>query len=238
MESDFPIMSIRPITAPRLHQRIADEIARLIDERTFKPGERLPAERALAIQLGVSRSSLREALSALELAGRVEIRLGSGVYVRAGGRATARPPAGGMSPFDVLRARRVIEGETAALAARHANRAQIRAMERAFIGLAADMRADRPMSQADRGFHVCIAQASGNSALALVVERLWTEWTYPLNARIEKLFVTRGRKRDNIGEHRAVLDAIRAGDAVGARRAMRRHLANAERQRMPMLRAP
>jgi DNA-binding FadR family transcriptional regulator len=53
---------------------------------------------------------------------------------------------------------------------------------------------------------------------------------------MEQLFVTRGRKRDNIAEHRAVLDAIRNKDAAGARRAMRAHLANAERQRMMLLR--
>ena len=232
---DSRLMSIKPIAAPRLHQRIADELARLIDTGTFKAGDRLPAERALSVQLGVSRSSLREALSALELAGRVEIRLGSGVYVRRG-TGSRRPPWNGLSPFDVLRARRLIEAETAALAARNATGAQIRDMERAFTRLAADMRADRTMSPADRDFHVRIAIAGGNSALALLVEYLWSHWSQPLNARIEELFVTRGRKRDNIGEHRAVLDAIRAGDAAGARRAMRRHLLNAERQRMVLLR--
>ena len=79
-----------------------------------------------------------------------------------------------------------------------------------------------------------INPASGNSALALIVERLWAEGGQPLDVRIEQLFVTRGRKRDNIAEHRAVLDAIRSGDATAARRAMRTHLVNAERQRMSM----
>ena len=62
-------MSIQPIRAPRLHERIAQEIAQLIAAGTFKPGTRLPAERQLAQSLKVSRSSLREALSALELQG-------------------------------------------------------------------------------------------------------------------------------------------------------------------------
>ena len=109
-------------------------------------------------------------------------------------------------------------------------------MAKAFARLAADMRANRMQSPADREFHLCIAAASGNSALALVVERLWAESGRPLNARIEELFVTRSRKRDNIAEHRAVLDAIRNRDAAAARRAMRTHLANAERQRMILLR--
>ena len=64
-------MSIKPIAAPRLYQRIADEIARLIASGAFKSGARLPAERELAKQMQVSRSSLREALSSLEMSGHV-----------------------------------------------------------------------------------------------------------------------------------------------------------------------
>jgi DNA-binding FadR family transcriptional regulator len=231
-------VSIQPIAAPRLYQRIAEEIARLIDEGTFKSGERLPAERDLARSLNVSRSSLREALGTLEMQGRVVIKIGSGAYVakapaRSGSRT--RGPSE-ISPFDVLRTRRLVEVEAAALAARHATPVQIKAMAKAFQRLAADMRANRMRSAADREFHLCIAAASGNSALALVIERLWAEGGQPLNIRIEELFVTRGRKRDNIAEHRAVLEAIRSKDPAAARRAMRVHLANAERQRMVLLR--
>ncbi|MCC6198260.1 MAG: FadR family transcriptional regulator [Burkholderiales bacterium] len=232
-------MPIQPIAAPRLHERIAEEIARLIDEGAFAVGTRLPAERSLARSLAVSRSSLREALGALEMQGRIAIKVGSGAYVTSA-RARKRPrPPGGVesSPFEVLRARRMVEGETAALAARHAEPADLRAMSRAFARLAADMRANRMQSPADREFHLCIAAASGNSALARCVERLWEEGSQPLSARMEELFVTRLRKRDNIGEHRAILDAIRDGDAAAARRAMRTHLRNAERQRMVLIKA-
>lgn len=226
-------MPIKPIAAPRLYQHIADEIIRQIDAGTFKPGERLPAERELARSLSVSRSSLREALGALEMQGRISIRVGSGAYVSASARRARRAHnAAEISPFDVLRARRLVEGEAAALAARNATPAQLRAMESAFARLAADMRANRLQSAADREFHLCIAGACANSALSLLIERLWAEGGQPLNARIEALFVTHGRKRDNIAEHRAILDAIRERDAPRARRAMRRHLANAERQRL------
>lgn len=230
-------MPIKPIAAPRLYQRIADEIVRQIESGTFKPGGRLPAERELARSLSVSRSSLREALGELEMQGRISIRMGSGAYVAAGPRRPRRArKAAEISPFDVLRARRLIEGEAAALAARNATPAQVRALEGAFERLAGEMRANRMQSAADREFHLRIAEASANSALKLVIERLWSEGGQPLNARIEELFVTRGRKRDNIAEHRAVLEAIRERDGPAARKAMRRHLANAERQRLKMLR--
>lgn len=273
-------MSIQPIRAPRLHERIAQEIAQLIAAGTFKPGTRLPAERQLALSLKVSRSSLREALSALELQGVLEIRMGSGAYVRrrpadnpvasalarltADARAndqpdhrlapgweaadagadpgTGTPGEGGptaregeLSPFDVLRARRIVEPEVAALAARHATPAQRAAIARAFEQLQREMRAHPAHTPADRDFHVLIARACGNAALALVVERLWSQGLGPLGQRMEALYVTRGRKRDNIEEHRAILDAVVTGHAAQARQAMRRHLLQAEKQRMRAL---
>ena len=233
-------MSIQPIAAPRLYQRIAETIAGLIDAGEFAPGDRLPAERELARKLGVSRASLREALSALELDGYVEIRVGSGVYVRPPRRRRKRAVladrTGELSPFDTLRARRLIEAETAALAARHASAEQIAAIEMAFVRLAADMGAKKARSEGDRLFHVRIAEASGNTALAAIVRDLWAAWHEPLNARLESLFVTMQRRRDNIGEHRRILDAIRAREPAAARAAMRSHLIHAERQRLAMLR--
>jgi DNA-binding FadR family transcriptional regulator len=233
-------MSIKPIAAPRLYQRIAETLAGLIDAGEFSVGDRLPAERDLARKLGVSRASLREALSALEIEGCVEIRIGSGVYVRSGRprtrKAAFRFMTSEVSPFDTLRARRLVEGETAALAARNASAAQFAAIERAFARLADDMRASKARSEGDRLFHIRIAEAAGNTALAAIVRQLWAAWHQPLNARLEALFVTMRRRRDNIGEHRRILDAIRARDPAAARAAMRRHLLNAERQRMALLR--
>ena len=228
-------MSIKPIVAPRLYQRIAEEILRLIESGTFMPGERLPAERDLARSLSVSRSSLREALSSLEMAGRVEIRLGSGVYVLKGRRKKARPVvAAQASPFDVLRARLLIEPEAAALAAHHAGAAQIKALERIFARLAVAMRANKALPEADREFHVAIAKVGGNTAIEMVVASLWAQWIHPLSTRMSELFVTRGHKHGSIEEHRAVLDAIRERDPAAARQAMRRHLASVGRQRMSM----
>ena len=96
------------------------------------------------------------------------------------------------------------------------------------------MRANRKKSKADREFHLCIARASGNSALVPLVERLLVDAWQPLDVHMEELFVSQGQERDLIAEHRAVLDAIISGDAVAAKRAMCTHLANAERQRMLM----
>ncbi len=102
----------------RLYQSIAADILTLIRQGEFPVGERLPAERELALRLGVSRPSLREALIALEIGGRVEIRVGSGVYVRdPGADDESAVGALGDSPSELMQARAAIEGSVAALAA-------------------------------------------------------------------------------------------------------------------------
>src|SRR6202795_3495135 len=116
----------------RLYRQIADQIAALIEKGEYAAGQRLPPERDLAKQLGVSRPSVREALIALEVEGYVEVRVGSGVYVVGrgpGARAETLPADSG--PFELIKARWLIEAECAALAARQATKAQVRAIEEA-----------------------------------------------------------------------------------------------------------
>ncbi|MEO7581011.1 MAG: GntR family transcriptional regulator, partial [Massilia sp.] len=105
---------------PRLYRVVAVRIQDLIREDQIQAGERLPAERELAAKLSVSRASLREALIALELGGVVEVRGGSGVYVRKPEASQAEVPEVGPGPFEVLAARRMVEVEVAAIAARMA----------------------------------------------------------------------------------------------------------------------
>src|SRR5471032_2634538 len=98
----------------RLYSQVADRIQQLIAAENIAPGERLPSERDLASKLSVSRASLREALIALELAGHVEVRGGSGVYVSEKPDIPAHVQEIGPGPFEVLSARRLIEPEMAA----------------------------------------------------------------------------------------------------------------------------
>src|SRR6187431_3642856 len=124
----MPFQSIEP---RRLYRQIADQIRGLIRSGEFPAGARLPPERDLAKQLRVSRPSVREALIALEVEGLVEVRVGSGIYVRSHGSANGVAHAGitqQSGPFELIGARRAIEGEIAALAAKEGKRAQIAAI--------------------------------------------------------------------------------------------------------------
>jgi|SRR5687768_2858652 len=223
-----------PITAVenrRLYRQIADQIAALIDGGEYAAGERLPPERDLARQLGVSRPSVREALIALEVEGYVEVRVGSGVYVmgpRPAARAAALPADSG--PFELIRARWLIEAECAALAAKAATKAQVRAMEEALDQMDTAARAGAMPLDADRLFHLRIAEASGNSALALVVKTLWDQRQGPLFLRLEHHFDTPALWSVAIREHREIVAAIARHDAAAARGAMRRHMNQAARR--------
>ena len=106
-------MPLQPIETRRLYRHIADQVAGLIARGEFPPGSRLPTERELALLLGVSGPSVREGLIALEVEGLVDVRVGSGIYVRRARAGIANPDILGDSPgpFELLRARRAIEGE-------------------------------------------------------------------------------------------------------------------------------
>jgi GntR family transcriptional regulator, transcriptional repressor for pyruvate dehydrogenase complex len=128
-------MPLQAVETKRLYRQIAEQLRGLIAAGEYPLGSRLPPERDLAAQLGVSRPSVREALIALEVEGLVEVRMGSGVYVTAL-EGASRGAANALGPFDIIRARALIEAELAALAAKARTpallkklRAAVKAME-------------------------------------------------------------------------------------------------------------
>jgi len=219
----MPFQSIEP---RRLYRQIADQIRTLIRSGEFRPGSRLPPERDLARQLGVSRPSVREALIALEVEGLVEVRIGSGIYVLGGDQRGdgASEVEAASGPFELLRARWVVEGECAALAAKSARKAQIAVIEEALDAMHKDMASGRQPLNADRLFHLRIAEATGNGALVHVVRLLWEERTGPLYKQLEHHYDSPQLWQAALAEHRAVLKAIAARDSAAARTAMQRHL--------------
>ena len=218
-------MRLQAVEPRRLYRQIADQLRTLIGKGEVAPGARLPAERDLARQLGVSRPSLREALIALEVEGLLDVRVGSGIYVsQPGERPRSVEIAGASGPFEVIRARWMIEGECAALAAKNGTAAQLRAIRRAHAELLKEAKRNHNPLDADRAFHVCIAQATGNSALELVVQTLWDQRVGPLYRALEIKLEYPAMAEETTHEHEAVLAAILARDPKAARAAMRRHM--------------
>ncbi|MGU7779201.1 FadR/GntR family transcriptional regulator [Burkholderia sp. PU8-34] len=241
-------MSIQPIQNRRLYQQIADRLSAMIASGDFPPGSYLPPERELAEQFGVSRTSVREALIALEVSGLVSVRVGDGVKVRQPEAAAAPaversakartlavveidPELGieldldtEIPPFALLQARRLIEPEAAALAAVHGSDAQIAGIHDAFLRNQEDNRGGSRTHPGDRLFHIRIAEASDNPAYALMIKQLLAHKYDPMFQRLQSLYTPSDMPHRSELEHRAILDAIRARDPEAARRAMAEHL--------------
>src|ERR1700679_3873445 len=180
----------------RLYRQIAALIGDRIDTGVFPVGSLLPAERDLAEQLGVSRTSVREALIALEVGGKVSIRVGHGVRIL---EATPRSVAveemtdvaeADIGPIQLMEARRHVELKTAELAA--ANRTKDN-LERMRLAMEIQARAESARTpqyrDGDRNFHVEIARAGGNAAYAVLVASLWDYRSKPLFKKFEELLV-------------------------------------------------
>ena len=207
----------------RLYRVVANRIRELIRDENKRAGQRLPAERELSAKLSVSRASLREALIALELGGFVEVRGGSGVYVSEQAAAQDEVAEVGPGPFEGLAARRMIESEIAALAAKMATDAQIDAIMTAVVEMERQHEDRASNEQADRNFHLAIARATGNSAMVGVIDYLWNQ-RGSLWHKLKEHFRTEELRLTTLTDHRKILEAIAAHDAAGARQAMRAHL--------------
>lgn len=207
---------------PRLYRVVANRIQALIVETGLLAGDRLPSERELAARLQVSRASLREAVLALELGGVLEVRGGSGVYLCDDTLDEVIPEVG-PGPFEVLSARRLIEAEVAAIAARVATDSAIDTIWKAVLEMEKHHHNPASNEQADREFHLSIARATGNSALVGTMEYLWNQ-RGSLWHRLKEHFQTEELRQQTLGDHRQILHAIVAHDPAEARRAMRAHL--------------
>ncbi|MCJ8521200.1 GntR family transcriptional repressor for pyruvate dehydrogenase complex [Pseudorhizobium tarimense] len=225
-----PIKAAEP---RRLYQQIADQIRALIQGGHFVSGARLPAERDLAQQLGVSRPSLREALIALEIEGSVEIRMGSGIYITAEPeRRTWQTGSMGESPVELMEARAAVEGSVALAAAARISAEGLTSLREALDAMRSEIAAGRKPLDQDRLFHLTIAGQSGNSVLAHIVGDLFDERHSPLSAQIRTRFETPETWRNALREHEAIYDALDARDPLLAQAMMHAHLEESKRRWM------
>ena len=213
----------------RLYRLIADQLMQMIGSGEYPTGARLPAERDLAAQLSVSRPSVREALIALEVEGVVEVRGGAGVFVSQRRRTAPVDPLAPLpGPFDLIKARWIVESESASLAASHATPEQLGGMKRALDDMRASPTHNEVTLEADQRFHLLIAEASANSALVMLTRQLWDARRGPLYLQFESHFSGKEIWRQAVNEHAEILHAITSRDGRTARNAMRKHMKNAE----------
>jgi GntR family transcriptional repressor for pyruvate dehydrogenase complex len=214
-------------------EQVVAHVRTLIERGALRPGDRLPAERDLATQIGVSRPTVRAGLYALAAMGVVRSRHGSGTYVPGGPPSLAPEPLSflaalhGFSRDDMYEARRVLEVGAAGLAAERATSEQLAAIADTVASLFALMNEPQAFLVHDVDFHRAVAASSGNPILAALIEM------------VSALYYERRRKtaeraanrdlRAAAEAHRRIYRAIRSRDAVAARLAMHDHLIEASR---------
>ena len=220
-------MPLNLVEPRRLYQAVADQIAGLIRTEEYRVGDRLPTERELVRLLGVSRPVIREAMIALEIAGLVEVRSGSGVYVR--GRPSVAQLSGTdavsseIGPFDIFAARLAVEGEVAAAAAENATAEDLAEMAAAIEEMRVAAQAGRSTKPANQRFHLALAVAAKNPMLLKIIDVIWAE--VPKRGPIwAKLDARRHMRPTRVAEHELILRAIAERNPDHARAAARAHL--------------
>ncbi|MGF7151054.1 GntR family transcriptional repressor for pyruvate dehydrogenase complex [Sphingomonas zeicaulis] len=210
----------------RLYITVARRLEQAIEAGTYPIGSRLPAERELSDRLGVSRPVIREALIVLEIRGYISVRPNGGTVVatreaRSGAVPAMQADAG---PFEVTEARRLLEGEVAALAATLITDDQFEELEETLRLMDDPMLDGQARERADRAFHMALARITGNDVLVSMVESLW-DMRY--NSALCIYFFQQAREHGiepPADQHRLIIDALRARNPEAARAAMREHL--------------
>lgn len=207
----------------RLYQDLARSLLDELASGRYPVGARLPAERDLALRYDVSRPTVREAIIALEVQGLVEVRIGSGAYVKRLPGENDRPGFN-VTAFELTEARLLFEGEAAALAAIQVTDADIAEIETLVERIAAENQDPNGTEQADREFHLAIARATRNVAVSNAIENLWDLRSTSPEAALLHEKARHAQVKPVVEEHTAVLEALRARDPNAARAAMRAHL--------------
>lgn len=218
-------MELPTLKVERLYRQISNLLINCIKSGQFVPGEMIPSERDLSKQLGVSRSSIREALIALEITGWIEIRTGNGVYV-----SDPLPPQldtqieEEFSLQSLIKARQIYEATNAELAALNGTddqREKLAEINRELTQLNSNNQA---FLKEDKRFHLLISEMTGNEVLRDMMEYLWNKRDSTRFVRLESHYAENDFPLEMNADHQAITDAILARDASAAKQAMQRHL--------------
>ena len=225
-----PKSDFESIRRDKVYEGVAKQIERLILKK-LQPGDKLPSERELVETLGVSRSSIRDAIRSLELMGMVEPRQGAGTIVREmSSESLANPLANALKRKEeligeLLDFRKMLEPQLAARAATRVSVNQISEMEAILDRQEAKLRAGENTIAEDSEFHYAIALASGNTVVLKVLDTLMDL----LRDSRQRSLQVEGRPQKSLAGHRRILAAIKRRDAEAAGAAMLLHIENVQK---------
>ena len=223
-------LELEPVRRVRVYQDVADQLRRLIVGGRLRVGERLPPERELAQQLGVSRASLREAVRALAQVGLLESRQGEGTFVREVDLAQLRElfPSLLITQSDLIRelleVRKIWEPAVAFYAAQRATEEDVAALREILRRQEEKARQGLTAIEEDSAFHYTVAAAAGNSIIVRVMDALMEL----LAKSREQSLQMGGRPHWSLQGHRRLLAAVAAHDSQAARQAALEHIEKVE----------
>lgn len=205
---------------------VAGILRRKINDHSFAPGDRLPAERALSETYRVARGTIRSALNQLEDEGLVEIKPGSGAYVL-GGNHNVHSVIEHAKPLELIDARFALEPHMCRLAVLHANRQDLDAAEELLRTMEASTKDPIAFSVADTKFHTFLAEITGNSLLIWMVSKINSVRQQEQWGQMRSITLDEERIKEYNIQHRAIIDAIRARQPEEAANLMKQHLEGA-----------
>lgn len=207
----------------RLYQRLARQLFEEIASGKYAVGDRLPAERELAVEYQVSRPAVREALIALEVQGLIEIRVGAGAFVRKLPGQNEQPGFA-ITAFELTEARLLFEGEAAYLAATRITDEELDELESLAQAMVLENAREEISENADRAFHLAIARATKNGGIVATIEEFWRLRSASPECALLHYKARSANVRPVVAEHRKILHALRERNPAAARAAMRAHL--------------
>ena len=220
-------MKYTPIQAERLYERIAQQVEQRLLTGDLKVGDRLPPERELAEQFGVSRTAVREAVKALRQKGLVEVQPGRGTFITNGTSRAVRHSldllmkiGGAHGSANLVEVREIIEPEIAALAAARATEEHVAAMREAVATMDTALQDPDAFIEADLDFHLALAEATQNALIPTLIDSI----VDLLREQRARIFRVDGGPQRGQYHHKRILDTIVRRDPEAAREAMRAHL--------------
>lgn len=220
-------MIYKALRPSRLYEQIVEQIEQSIVTGTLKPGDQLPAERDLALQFGVSRTAVREAVKALREKGMVEAYPGRGTFITSGTSQVLRQSfglllkmGGDESTLQLVEVREIFEPEIAALAAVRAQDRHIASLREALETMEAAMDAPERFIEADLDFHLLLAEAAENPFVLILIDSI----VGLLREQRKRISTTPDGLRHGQMHHARILETVERHDAGAAREAMRAHL--------------
>ncbi|MDD3268387.1 MAG: FadR/GntR family transcriptional regulator [Syntrophomonadaceae bacterium] len=226
-------MSFQPIKTKKIYEEIMEQLKDMISSGELKPGEKLPSEREMSDSLGVSRASVREALTALEALGILEIRPGEGTFVRETSVSRIFEPLAMVLAVErnpgvqMMEVRRILETEAAALAAMRASEEHLKNIDEILDKMKNSDRIPEAVDY-DLKFHYSIAEASQNTILVRMMNTVADLMHHAFRSNREKFYADPVKGQRTIHEHEAIAAAIRARNPGLAREKMLEHINHIE----------